>query len=128
MVPIRVEEGPHGDLGGIPREGEHGNVGGGDGVEAFADGGQVSGPRLSGAGTGSPPEPVPVGRKAGKCRFLQELRVRFGTQLLMFFNIDVHSHHAHDFCDDEREGAEIEGPAIGVTLLRVTLPWVSSIG
>lgn len=51
-----------------------------------------------------------------------------GTQLLMFLNVDVHSDHTHDFRDDEREGSKIEGPAVGVALLRVPLPGVSSIG
>lgn len=51
-----------------------------------------------------------------------------GTQLLMLLNVDVHSDHTHDFRDDEREGSKIEGPAVGVALLRVPLPGVSSIG
>lgn len=51
MVPVRVEEGPHGKLRGVPGEGEHGDVSGRHGVEAFADGRQVSGSRLGGART-----------------------------------------------------------------------------
>lgn len=46
----------------------------------------------------------------------------------MFFYIDVHSDNSHDFCDDEREGPEIKGPAIGVAFFGVTLPGVSGIG
>lgn len=128
MVPVGVEEGPHGDLGGVPGEGEHGDVGGGDGVEAFADGGQVSGPGLRGAGAGPPPEPVPVGWQASKSRFLQELRVRPGAQLLVLLYVDVHGDHPHNLCDDEREGPEVEGPAVRVALFGVALPGVPSIG
>lgn len=51
MVPVRVEEGPHCNLGGVPGEGEHGDISGGNGMEAFADGRQVSRSRLSGART-----------------------------------------------------------------------------
>lgn len=46
----------------------------------------------------------------------------------MFFYIDVHSDYSYNFRDDEREGSEIKGPAIGVALFGVTLPGVSSIG
>lgn len=46
----------------------------------------------------------------------------------MLFNVDVHGHHAHDFRDDEGEGPEVKGPAVGVTFFGVALPWVSSIG
>lgn len=51
-----------------------------------------------------------------------------GAQLLMLLNIDVHGDHAHNFCDDEREGSKIKGPAIRIALFRVPLPRVSSIG
>lgn len=51
MVPVRVEKGPHGKLRGVPGEGEHGDVGGRDGVEAFADGRKVSRSGFSGART-----------------------------------------------------------------------------
>lgn len=127
VVPVGVEEGPHGDLGGVPGEGEHGDVGGGDGVEAFADGGQVPGPGLGGAGAGPPAEPVPVGRQAAG-RLLQQLRVRPGAQLLVLLYVDVHGHHAHDLRDDEGEGPEVERPAVRVALLGVALPGVPGVG
>ena len=46
----------------------------------------------------------------------------------MFLYVDMHSNNPHNFCDDEREGSKIEGPAIGVALFRVTLSRVPSIG
>lgn len=46
----------------------------------------------------------------------------------MLFYIDVHGDDTHNFRDDEREGSEVKGPAIGVALFGVTLPRVSSIG
>lgn len=46
----------------------------------------------------------------------------------MFFYIDVHGDDTHNFRDDEREGSEIKGPAIGVAFFGVSLPGVSGIG
>lgn len=46
----------------------------------------------------------------------------------MFLYVDMHGNNPHNFCDDEREGSEVEGPAIRVALFRVTLPRVPSIG
>lgn len=128
MVPLRVEQRPHGDLGGIPGEGEHGNVGGGDGAEALADGRHVPGPRLSGAGAGPPAEAVPIGRQAGEGRLLQQLRVGLGADLAVLLDVHVHGDHPHHLGDDEGQGSEVEGPAVGVALLGVALPRVPRVG
>lgn len=128
MVPLRVEQRPHGNLGGIPGEGEHGDVGGGDGAEPFADGRHVPGAGLGGAGAGPPAEAVPVGGEASEGRLLQQLRVGPGTDLAVLLDVHVHGDHPHHLGDDEGQRSEVEGPAIGVALLGVALPWVPRVG
>jgi hypothetical protein len=46
----------------------------------------------------------------------------------MFFNIDVHSDHSHNFSNDEGEGSKIKRPTVGIAFLGVTLPGVSGVG
>ena len=46
----------------------------------------------------------------------------------MLLYVDVHGDNPHNFRDDEREGSEVKGPAIGVALFGVTLPRVSGVG
>lgn len=128
MVPLRVEQRPHGDLGGIPGEGEHGDVGGGDGAEAFADGRHVPGAWLGGAGAGPPAEAVPVGRQPREGRLLEQLRVRPGADLAVLLDVHVHGDHPHHLGDDERQRPEVEGPAVGVALLGVALARVPRVG
>ncbi len=70
---------------------------------------------------------------AGDARDGRTLEVVGGScphaQLPMAVDEHVHGQHAHHFGHDEGEGAEVEGPAVGVAvLLGVTLGRVPSVG
>lgn len=128
-LPLGVEQGTHCCLGGIPGQGVHGDVcRSGARVPALAHGRSVTRSRLTGAAAGAPAESVAVAGDATEGRLLDQLGAGLGALLPVFLDEHVYGEHAHHLGHYEGECAEVEGPAIRVALLRVTLARVARIG
>jgi hypothetical protein len=136
VIPVRVVGGGGrgGSLQGVPTEGVHGDLRGRQGVEALhAHGRGVSGVRgLGGARAGAAAAlvAVAVAGDAGDGGGLEVVGgAGRGPQLFVAVDKHVHGQHPDHLGDDEGQGPEVEGPAVGVAVLfGVTLGGVSSIG
>ena len=56
-----------------------------------------------------------------------ELTPRPPADLLVFLNVDVDGEDSHSFSDDEREGAKVERPAVGVGILLVVVSFITGV-
>lgn len=123
-----------GGLQGVPAKGVHGDLGGGQGVETLdAHGGRVPGVGGLGgtrAGAAAALITVPVAGDAGDGRGLEVVRgTGRGPQLFVPIDEHVHGQHPDHLGDDEGQGPEVEGPAVGIAvLLGVALGGVSGVG
>lgn len=136
VIPLGVVGGGGraGGLEGVPGQRVHGDLGGRERTEALeAHRRGVAGMRrVCGAGGGAWAAPVSV-TITGDSRYRRALevvgRTRPNSKLSMAVDEHVHGQDAHHLGHDERQGTEVERPAVGVAvLLRVAFGGVPRVG
>lgn len=135
-IPLRVEQPTHAATRFAARiarfsrvQRVHGHLGGGrPRVAALSQRRRVSARGLGGAHARAAAESVAVGGHAAEGGLLYELGAGLGAQLAVLLDEHVHRQHAHHFRHYEGEGTKVEGPAVRIGLLAVTLTWISRIG
>lgn len=82
------------------------------------------------AGTRCPPAVPKAGypgvRRRGR-EGADELAPRLPANLLVFLDVDVDGEYGHRFGHDEGEGAEVERPAVGVSVLPVVVAFITGV-